>query len=62
MELRSMLTVLLPMAARLDVLARMDLGRTAEHGDEVALATHLDAQHAKAGLATMDGDALDQPR
>ena len=57
MELRSMLTVLLPMAARLDVLARMDLGRTAEHGDEVALATHLDAQHA-----TMDGDALDQPR
>ena len=61
-ELRPVLAMLLPMAARLDVLAGMNLGRAAKHGDEIALAAHLDAQHAKAGLATMKGDALDEPR
>jgi hypothetical protein len=45
--------VLLPMAARLDVLAGMDFGGAAKHGDEIALAAHLDAQQAKAGFATM---------
>ena len=61
-ELRPVLAMLLPMAARLDVLAGMDLGRTTKHSDEIALAAHLDAQHAKAGLATMEGDALNEPR
>ena len=54
--------MLLPMAARLYVLARMDLGRTAENSDEIALAAYLDAKHAKAGLAAMEGDAFNQPR
>lgn len=56
-----MLAVLLPMAARLDVLTGMDFGGAANHGDAIALTAHLDAQHTKAGLATMEGDALNQP-
>jgi hypothetical protein len=37
-KLGPMLAVLLPMAAGLDVLAGMDLGGAAEHGDEIAVA------------------------
>lgn len=57
-----MLAVLLPMAARLDVLASMDFGDAAEHGDEIALAAHLHPQHAEAALRAVEGDALDQAR
>ena len=57
-----MLAVLLPMAAGLDVLTGMDLGGTAEHGDEIALAAHLHAEYAEAALGAMEGDALDLPR
>jgi hypothetical protein len=32
----------------------------ADHGDGVALAAHLDPQHAKAGVGIVEGDALDQ--
>ena len=35
-------------------------GGMADHGDRVALAAHLDPQHAEAGLGIVEGDPLDQ--
>ena len=55
-----MLAVLLPLPAGLDVLARMHLGRRAEHGDEVTVPAHLDPQHAEAGLGAVECHALDK--
>src|SRR5262249_48977133 len=43
-------------------LARMHLCGGSEHGHEVVLAAHLDAQHAEAGLGAVERDALDEPR
>jgi hypothetical protein len=61
-KLRTVLAVLLPMAAGLDVLSGMDLGSAAEHGDEIAVAAHLHPQHTEAALGVMEGHALHQPR
>jgi len=49
-KLRTMIAVLLPLAACLNVLARMHLGRRAKYGHQIPMATHLDAQNSKAGL------------
>jgi hypothetical protein len=56
-ELQPVVAMLLPLPARLDALAGMDLGRRPQHRHEVLVAAHLDAQHAKAGLGTMERDA-----
>ncbi len=41
-------------------LAAVDGGQRAEHGDEVALAAHLDAQHGEPVLLVEERDALDE--
>ena len=61
-ELQPMLAVLLPLAAGLDALAGMHLGRRAQHRDEISMAAHLDTKHAKAGLGAVERHALDEPR
>src|SRR5262245_39377586 len=38
----------------------MHLGRRAEHGDEVAVPTHLDPEDAEAGLGAVECHALDK--
>ena len=61
-ELQAVGAVVHPHAGRADELARRDQGGVADHGGEVALAAHLDAQHAEAGLGVVEGDPLDQAR
>ena len=39
-----------------------DGGCGADHGDQVARAAHLDAEHAEARLLAVEGDALDAAR
>ena len=46
--------------AGLDELAGADRGRGADHGHQLALAAHLDPQHAEAVLGIVEGDPLDQ--
>jgi len=60
-ELEPVITVLLPMAARLNGLAGVHVGGGAEHGYEVAVTTHLDAEDAKSGLGAVEGDAFNEP-
>ena len=61
-ELQPVLAILLPLPARLDALAGMDLGGGPQHRHEVLVAAHVNAQDAKAGLGAMERDALDKPR
>jgi hypothetical protein len=53
-------TVIYPGAARLDELAGRDHRSMANHGNEIALASRLDPQHAEAILGIVERDAIDQ--
>lgn len=59
-KLQAVLAMLLPLPARLNVLARMHLGGRAEHGHKVAVPAHLHPQHAKASFSAVERYALDQ--
>lgn len=54
-----MLTVVDPVALRLDEFAGADRCGIADDREQIALAAHLHPQHAEAGLFTVEGDALD---
>ena len=56
-----MVPVIVPRAAGLDELPRLEGGRRADHGHQLAVAADLDPQDAEAGLGAVEGDALDQP-
>src|SRR5262249_22226548 len=60
-ELDTVGAVVDPDSARLDELAGRDHRCVTEDGDQVALATGFDAQHAEPVLFVMEGDALDEP-
>ena len=60
LELQAVVAVLHPGARRLDVFPGHGGGQIADHGDQVAAAVGLDAQHGKAGVGVVKGDALDQ--
>jgi hypothetical protein len=61
LELQAVRAVVDPGAARLHELASADRRLGANDGHEVALATNLDPQHAKAVLRVVVGHPLDQP-
>src|SRR6516225_433703 len=61
-ELDAMRAVVDPGPARLDELAGGDHRGMPDQGDEIALATRFDAEHAEAVVGVMEGDAVDQPR
>ena len=50
-----------PGSARLNELAGRDHRCVTEDGDQVALASRFDAQHAEAVLVVMKGYAFDKP-
>ena len=60
LELQPVRAVVDPGARGLDELAGADRGRGADHGHQVALAAHLDPQHAEAVLGVVEGHPLDQ--
>lgn len=60
-ELQAVRAIGDPPALAFDVLTGSDVRRRTDHRDEVALAPHLDSQHAEAGLLAVEGDALDRP-
>jgi len=49
-----------PGSVRLDKLAHRNHRRMTDSGDEIALASRLDAQHAEAVLRVMEGYPVDQ--
>ena len=61
-ELDAVRAVVDPGPARLDELAGGDHCGMADEGDEIALATGFDTQHAEAVVGVMEGDAVDQSR
>src|SRR5574341_633513 len=58
LELEAMRPIRHPPALPFDVCTWCNRGRRADHGDEVAVTTHLDTEDAKARLLTVKGDAL----
>jgi hypothetical protein len=60
LELDPMGAVVDPGSRGLDELAGADRGRSAHDGDQLALAAHLDPEHAEAVLGVVVGDPLDQ--
>ena len=58
----AMITVALPSATGLNVLAGMHLGGGTQHRHQVAMPAHLDAQHREAGIGVMNRDVLNQAR
>jgi len=60
-ELDPMRAVIDPAPARLDELTGRDHRRVTEDGDQLALATGFDAQHAEPVLLVVEGDALNVP-
>src|SRR5215469_5003113 len=61
-ELDAVRAVVDPGPARLDELAGGDHCGMPDKGDEIALASGFDAQHAEAVVGIMKGDAVDQSR
>ena len=61
LELKPVLAVVGPCAGALDVFAGRDGGGRADDGHQLALAPHLDPQHAEAALGAVEGDALHRP-
>ena len=59
-KLPAMLSVVIPSAAGLDELPRLDRCRRAEDGHEVTMASNLDPEDAKAGVRAVEGDTFDQ--
>src|SRR5215510_5275246 len=57
---RPVLAMLLPLPARLDVLARMYVGGGAQHGHQVVVTTPLNPQNAEPGLGAVKCHALDK--
>jgi hypothetical protein len=55
------ITVLLPMAARLNGFAGVHVGGGPQHGYEVAVTSDLDAEDAKSGLGAVEGHAFNEP-
>jgi hypothetical protein len=60
LELLAMGAIVDPLARGSDPLAGADRGGMAENGDQVAVATRLDPEHAEAVVGVVEGDALDQ--
>ena len=60
-ELNAMRAVVDPAPAGLNELAGRDHRCVTEDGDQVALASRFDAQHAEAVLVVMKGYAFDKP-
>jgi len=56
-----MSAVIDPGSARLNELAGRDHRRVTKDSDQVALAAGFNAQHAKAVIFVVEGDALDEP-
>jgi hypothetical protein len=56
LELQAMLTVVDPGPLAFDILARTDAGGAADHGDQLALAARLDAQHAETARFAVERD------
>ena len=61
LELQAMGAVVDPAAAHLHPLAGCDRGGVPDDGDQVALATCLDPQHAEAAVGVVERHPLDQP-
>jgi hypothetical protein len=61
-ELDAVRSVVNPGPARLDELAGRDQRGMADQGDEIALASGLNAQDTKAVLGIVERDAVDKPR
>ena len=58
LKLQAMRSIVHPDALPLNVLAWSDGRCRADNRDQVAVTTDLDAQHAEAGLLTMEGHPL----
>ena len=61
LELDAVITMVVPAAAGLDKLTRLDGSRRAQDGDEVTVTTHLHPEDAESRLLAVAGHAFDQP-
>ena len=59
-ELETMLSIVVPFAAGVDVFAGLDRGRRADERHQIALPARLDAQDAESGLRAVEGDPFHQ--
>ena len=62
LELQAMRAVGHPAAGALDIFPWRDGRGGTHHGDQIAVAAHLDAEDAEAGLLTVEGDAFHAAR